>query len=588
MKNTLRTVITAMAAMCVAFTLFARGNSRWEDDARKRKANYIYGEAQRQNALDNKSALYELYKRAYELDSTNVDYYSTLGLCYVTMAHNNSRTLLAGKNLLRKKYEADPSDYVNAFYYSQLLGKGEEALDVLHTIDSLNPRRTDFALMYIDAILDNNDSLHINDALLRLRQLEVTAGKKMELTRRITSCYIMLDDTVSAVNEVKTAIAAAPLDASPYILASDFFEYKENPDSALFYLKKAADVEPANGGVAYALAQFYKGRGDTVNFSRQIDRALMETDLDISDKYEILLEYSRSLIDDSTYYAHVNSIFDHILSKNPQAVDIRSLYANYLSYQKNFAAAAENMELVVDLQPEEFKNWTAAAIYHVNNEEVEKGISTMLRAEKYHDSVADLHALISHMLYLKDDKANLPEAIREMQRAYDLTDSLDTGRRSEIMASIADYYSADDDKDTAKQCYVKALELNPDNTGAKNNYAYLLSDTTTDTDLLRQAESLSKETLTDDPGNPVYLDTYAWILFRLQDYRKAKEIIDSIFLNPQQDVDLSSDYYSHAGDIYYFNQLPDEALEYWKKALELDPDNELLQRKVRHKTYFHK
>ena len=35
------------------------------------------------------------------------------------------------------------------------------------------------------------------------------------------------------------------------------------------------------------------------------------------------------------------------------------------------------------------------------------------------------------------------------------------------------------------------------------------------------------------------------------------------------------------------NQQPKEALEYWKKALELDGDNELLKRKVQHKTYFY-
>ena len=33
---------------------------------------------------------------------------------------------------------------------------------------------------------------------------------------------------------------------------------------------------------------------------------------------------------------------------------------------------------------------------------------------------------------------------------------------------------------------------------------------------------------------------------------------------------------------------PDRALEYWKDALRLAPDNELLQRKVKHKTYFFK
>lgn len=35
------------------------------------------------------------------------------------------------------------------------------------------------------------------------------------------------------------------------------------------------------------------------------------------------------------------------------------------------------------------------------------------------------------------------------------------------------------------------------------------------------------------------------------------------------------------------NAEPAAALDFWQKALELEPDNELLQRKVKHKTYFY-
>jgi hypothetical protein len=32
---------------------------------------------------------------------------------------------------------------------------------------------------------------------------------------------------------------------------------------------------------------------------------------------------------------------------------------------------------------------------------------------------------------------------------------------------------------------------------------------------------------------------------------------------------------------------PEQALSFWKRALELDPDNELIQKKVKHKAYFY-
>jgi hypothetical protein len=36
----------------------------------------------------------------------------------------------------------------------------------------------------------------------------------------------------------------------------------------------------------------------------------------------------------------------------------------------------------------------------------------------------------------------------------------------------------------------------------------------------------------------------------------------------------------------WFNDDKEGAVEQWGKALELDPDNELLQRKVKNKTYY--
>ncbi|MDE7375980.1 MAG: tetratricopeptide repeat protein, partial [Muribaculaceae bacterium] len=53
------------------------------------------------------------------------------------------------------------------------------------------------------------------------------------------------------------------------------------------------------------------------------------------------------------------------------------------------------------------------------------------------------------------------------------------------------------------------------------------------------------------------------------------------------DLEPSADVLEHAGDIYFMDGAPDKALEFWKRALALDPDNDCLARKVKHKTYFY-
>ncbi len=61
-----------------------------------------------------------------------------------------------------------------------------------------------------------------------------------------------------------------------------------------------------------------------------------------------------------------------------------------------------------------------------------------------------------------------------------------------------------------KQAYEQILELDPENLIVMNNYAYFLATHKGD---LKIAEDYSRYTIQAQPDNPVFLDTYAWILY---------------------------------------------------------------------------
>ena len=45
--------------------------------------------------------------------------------------------------------------------------------------------------------------------------------------------------------------------------------------------------------------------------------------------------------------------------------------------------------------------------------------------------------------------------------------------------------------------------------------------------------------------------------------------------------------YHHAGDIYFMTGDYQIAVDFWEKALKLEPDNSLLKKKVKYKTFFY-
>ncbi len=63
---------------------------------------------------------------------------------------------------------------------------------------------------------------------------------------------------------------------------------------------------------------------------------------------------------------------------------------------------------------------------------------------------------------------------------------------------------------TLKEAYEQILAMDPENVTVMNNYAYFLATHKGD---LKIAEDLSRYAVQSEPNNPVFIDTYAWILY---------------------------------------------------------------------------
>ena len=88
---------------------------------------------------------------------------------------------------------------------------------------------------------------------------------------------------------------------------------------------------------------------------------------------------------------------------------------------------------------------------------------------------------------------------------------------------------------------------------------------------------MSAEALRQQPENQSYLDTYGWIKYQMGDYQSAMESVNrAVILGSTSAV-----VHEHLGDIYYKLSEKDRAMEYWRKALQIDPDNEGLAEKIR-------
>ena len=350
-------------------------------------------------------------------------------------------------------------------------------------------------------------------------------------------------------------------------------------DQAKQFYDSACILDPSSGLAYYSRAQFYHTLGDSAAFNREVFQALEQKNLDVETKLVILRSYIQEMLNDSANFPRIGQLFDVLIDQHPHEHDIHDLYSRYLIVTKDYSKAAEQTERALDLDPADSEGWEMLTSLYLQVDRLDDARKAIKRSLRYYPDNSRQYLVLGSIY---DQEGQRDKAAAEYRHALSLTDSTDVSQLSRIYGAMGDNLYASEQADSAFVYYQKSLLYDPDNTLALNNCAYYLACEGRDLD---RALEMIEKAVGAEPEKATSMDTYAWVLFKRKDYAKAREIIDrTLSLTDER----SEEILEHAGDIYFMDGDPDGALRFWKEALELAPDNQLLAKKVKHKTYFFK
>lgn len=568
-----------MAVMATAMSAKKPDHAK-PSEADCRKADYIYMEAMRQQALGNADASFYLMQRAHELnpDDDAIAYF--VGYTLMGIAGQDSVRFESGHRLMKNYFDRNPADFYTSYTYgfvNERIGNIDESLRVWNKLDSLYPAKTEVALHLANSLFLTHDSAAVSRTIDVYSRIESAKGKSIPISSCKIQSYLFTQDTVSAIAEVHSLIEASPGSIENNVFAGDVFALFSENDSALAYYNRACELDPTSGLAYYSRANFYKNAGDSVAYDREVFHALKMESLDLDTKLEIMTGYVRELYSDPAQQPRIQELFASLLEQHPHEVSVHDLYYAYLLAISDYDGAAEQAGYALDIDPSDRNKWFALVGLYMQTDNFDKAVDAATRALGYHPESADITFMRAISL---SQIGRYDKAILDFEHSIELADSGDVKFVSEVLGSEGDMYSAAGDKAQAEDHYRQAIAVDPDNLLALNNYAYLLAVEGRDLD---KAERMSSRTIQERPDDINSLDTYAWILFRQKKYTEALAYI-------QKALDLAKEpaeeLYSHAGDIYFWNGDHQKAVELWQQALLLAPDNELLKRKVAHKTFF--
>ena len=543
--------------------------------ADKRKAEYLFVEAQNQKLKGNYDAFYDLLAYAHEIDSGNtaISYY--MGMCLVKMNNNNKARYEQGLALMKRHFEKQPQDLYETTFYSDAnlqAGHADEALRAIKVLNEQNPNRWELQMRLAEAYARTGDYVKSNATY---DSIAVLFGDAMQITSNKIENYMAMNDSVGALREMRNQLAKAPQNASYNIAMSGLFQHFDMTDSAFYYLDRAQEVEPDNGYVYLARAEYHRMAGDTVAFEQQIENALIAEQLDVDTKLGVLLSYIREKLAQEDTTQRIENLFTVLINQHPHEAKIHQLYSEYLYAKEDLTGAIEQLEYSLDVNPTDAEGWRKMMILNMLDNNYAAAVKASEKALEYNPGNLDLMGYVAGC-YLQIDEYD--KCIETYRQILELTDSADVERMANVITGMGDAYTEMKDTLQAIECYERALEYDPINSGALNNFAYLLAQRG---EQLDRAEKMAALAIKDEPDNANFIDTYAWVFFAKKDYQMAL-----LYIKSAVEKDEDNHLLEHYGDILWFNDEHEAAVEQWKKALELDPENELLQRKVKDKTYY--
>lgn len=568
-----------------------------EKPADKSKSKYFLLEGLQYESEGKQAAANELFKKALAIDSTNLDASFHLGASIAQMRVDSIGHFKKALALMRPYVDKYTHDADEAKYYAYIalgIHETDEAIRIYERQYALSPDDTDLLLFLAEAYSSKKD---LNNEIRCYSEYEKTEGKNQQITLNKINAYLASADTIAAIREADELVASNPENPNYLILKGDVMAFLNMPDNAIEAYKQAEKIAPDNGEAKLAMASYYKHIGDSVTFDRKIYEALLCDDFDLNTKTNLLSDYLATLFSDNASTERGDYLFSVLQDQYPHEETVLDLAARYSAAKEMYDIAAEQISYAIDMNPTNQTYWGQLMTYYLYDDQYAKVEETYIKASDIFSPPQDMTMLLASA-YLLDKQLDKATNLYKSLISIDIPDhDIETiisdmafvgslsyeqlSRVGTLFGLLGDTYFQQEKISEAFTAYENSLLFFPESAIILNNYAYYLAISNGD---LEKAEKLSSKAIGLEPDNPTYIDTYAWILFKKGNYADAKTYQESAIEKCKESPE--AEYLDHLGDILFMNGLIEEALDNWKQASEKDPNNELILKKIKHKTYF--
>ena len=459
----------------------------------------------------------------------------------------------------------------------QIYVKGErfaEAASLYEDLYDKYDEETDYLLAEADLLTRAKD---YKEALKRLSKLSRIDGYKPEAALREKDIHLAMGKDKKAIDVLKKLADEYPDQIEYRGILAELLAEKGNNREALEQYQLIKNSNPDNPIIYYSLGQYYLGMGKRDEAIMEFETGFASKQVNPDIKMTVFLELVKNQ-EGEEGNQQLNDQLEHLLEVLYEAdkghPGIDNMYANYLYDNERFDESEGIYKRVVESNPGSFMAWQNLLMIQNQQLDFEEMFSISSKAVMAFPSQ-------SFFFLFKGISANALNNYQVAVEALKKGARLNAGNSDitkQYYISLGDALYHVGNYEEAFRNFDLLLVLDSNNAQVLNNYAYYLSELEEDLD---KALKMIDKCLSVEPDNTTYLDTQAWVLFKLGKHTQALEQIEKVI-----DIDgskVSGEVMEHYGDILYMNKRVDEAIECWKKAQGMDGVSENINEKIEKK-----
>lgn len=530
----------------------------WSPDQRRISAlhNYLVGEYQLLKG--DVRASHAAFAHAYGLDpdpflgGKSIFTLAELGHIDEALARSQKMVLL------------HPKDAYLRFLHGQILarsGKLEEAQQQLQQALTLNSLHIPSYHVLIDLLMQRRQ---LQAALAVARTMVQEIPSAVHGWSRLSRIHLLLEQKQEALAAARRAFMMQTANPTLILIYAYLLELNGHSQEAIAMYERLYQGNPVNEGFIRHLAAWYRQLGSLSQVLALLDKLAEHTPqsslgVDVQ-RVIILWELKQNAL------AH--AILVRLLQLHPTAM--RIVYLTAQSHERlggDKAAMALYEGLRDDKELGRMARLRLAVLYRRYNQ------IPRAQAELHHliDSGKTRWNFFAFLADIYDKQKNYRTALRIVEQGI-----REHPNTVQLIFLRGVYQEKTGDISSCMQTMRAVIALDPLHSNAYNYLGYLLAEQNTN---LQEALRLVQRALKIKPGNGYYLDSLAWVYYRLGDYELALvNILQALRLHPKESVILE-----HYADILLKLARHAESLRAYQKALQYvdsESDRQRIENKI--------